>query len=126
MIACIHTNVETMSVSLHPYFKAHAGKRDACFALLPTFVAATQPDADCLYYEFTMQGDEIFCREAYVSGAAALAHLTTVGPLLEQMLGMADLTRLEIHGPAAELEVMKPSLAALNPAWFETVMGITR
>lgn len=115
-----------MSVSLHPYFKAHAGKREACLALLPTFVAATQPDTDCLYYEFTTHGDEIFCREAYVSGTAALAHLTTVGPLLEQMLGMADLTRLEIHGPAAELELMKPALAGLNPAWFETVCGVTR
>jgi len=49
-----------------------------------------------------------------------------VGPLLEQMLAMADLTRLEIHGPAAELELMKPALAGLNPAWFETVCGVTR
>lgn len=115
-----------MSVSLHPYFKAHAGKREACLALLPTFVAATQPDADCLYYEFTTHEDEIFCREAYTTGAAALAHLTSVGPLLEQMLGMADLTRLEIHGPAAELELMKPTLSGLNPAWFETACGVTR
>lgn len=118
--------IETiMSVSLHPYFKAHAGKRDACLALLPTFVAATQPDADCLYYEFTTLDDQIFCREAYTSGAAALAHLTSVGPLLEQMLGMADLTRLEIHGPAVELEIMKPALEGLNPAWFETVCGVS-
>jgi quinol monooxygenase YgiN len=122
----LHLRKNIMSVSLHPYFKAHAGKRDACLALLPTFVAATQPDTDCLYYEFTTQGDEIFCREAYTSGAAALAHLTTVGPLLEQMLSMADLTRLEIHGPAAELELMKPVLAGLNPAWFELACGVTR
>ncbi len=115
-----------MSVSLHPYFKAHAGKRDACHALLPTFVSATNPDKDCLYYEFTTHDDEIFCREAYTTGAAALAHLTTVGPLLEEMLKHADITRLEIHGPAAELEIMKPVLAGLNPTWFETACGISR
>ena len=61
-----------------------------------------------------------------VTGAAALAHLTTVGALLEEMLKHADITRLEIHGPAADLEIMKPVLAGLNPTWFETACGITR
>ena len=31
---------------------------------------------------------------------------------------MSDLTRLEVHGPAAELEKLKNPLAHLNPAWF--------
>jgi quinol monooxygenase YgiN len=115
-----------MSVSLHPYFKAHPGKREACHALLPLFVEMTQPDKDCLYYEFTAQGDEIFCREAYPSAAAALAHLDTVGPLLARMLENADLIRLEIHGPAEELELMKPALEGLNPVWFSCVLGIVR
>ena len=115
-----------MSVSLHPYFKAHAGQRAACQALLPAFVERTQPDKDCLYYNFTMHEDEIFCREAYTNAAAALAHLNTVGPLLEEMLKISDLTRLEIHGAAAELEVMKPMLASLHPVWFTSVMGIAR
>jgi hypothetical protein len=115
-----------MSVSLHPYFKAHAGQRDACLALLPAFVAKTQPDTNCLYYEFTTHEDEIFCREAYTTAAAALAHLDSVGPLLGEMLKIADLTRLEIHGPHAELELMKPTLSGLNPAWFATVTGIVR
>ena len=115
-----------MSVSLHPYFKAHAGQRQACHALLPAFVEKTQPDPDCLYYEFTAQGDEIFCREAYANAAAALAHLETVGPLLGEMLKIADLARLEIHGPEAELELMKPALSELSPAWFTTMTGIVR
>ena len=110
-----------MSVSLHPYFKAHAGQRSACHALLPKFVELTRLDPDCLYYEFTANEDEIFCREAYKTAAAALAHLDTVGPLLGEMLQLADLTRLEIHGPAGELEAMKPALSGLNPAWFTLV-----
>ena len=115
-----------MSVSLHPYFKAHAGQQAACHALLPAFVAATQPDKDCLYYEFTAHEDEIFCREAYSTGAAALAHLQTVGPLLDELLKIADLTRLEIHAPEADLVLLKSALAALNPTWFTTVLGIRR
>jgi len=29
-----------------------------------------------------------------------------------------DLTRVEVHGPAAELEKLKKPLAHLNPKWF--------
>ena len=115
-----------MSVSLHPYFKAHAGQQAAGHALLPAFVAATSPDRDCLYYEFTALDDEIFCREAYTNAAAALAHLQTVGPLLDELLKIADLTRLEIHAPEADLAILKPALGGLNPVWFTTVTGIVR
>jgi hypothetical protein len=34
------------------------------------------------------------------------------------MLTVADLTRVEVHGPSAELEKLKEPLAHLNPAWF--------
>jgi ABC-type Fe3+ transport system permease subunit len=40
------------------------------------------------------------------------------GALLAQALTIADLTRLEIHGPAEELEKLKAPLAHLNPVWF--------
>jgi len=32
------------AVSIHPYFKVHAGKLDAVHALLARFVAKTQPE----------------------------------------------------------------------------------
>jgi len=34
------------------------------------------------------------------------------------MLTMADLTRVEVHGPAEELEKLKKPLAHLDPKWF--------
>ena len=34
------------------------------------------------------------------------------------MLKVADLIRIEVHGPAEELEKLKGPLAHLNPAWF--------
>lgn len=60
----------------------------------------------------------MFCREAYESAEGLLAHLDNVGALLAEMLKMADLTRVEVHGPAAELEKLKAPLAHLNPKWF--------
>ncbi len=83
------------SVSIHPYFKAHPGKLDAIKASLPDFIAKTATEKKNLYYDFTLNGDLLFCREAYVDAEAVLAHLTNVGPLLQELLKIADLTRLE-------------------------------
>lgn len=113
-------------VSIHPYFKAHPGKLEAFKALLPAFVSRTQTEPANLYYEFTVNGDEIFCREGYVGAEGALTHLANVKDLLEQGLQNASLSRLEIHGPAAELEKLKGPLAAFNPAWFVSVAGVKR
>ena len=114
------------SVSLHPYFKVHAGKLAAAQALLPEFVARTATEAEVLYYGFTLHGDEVFCREAYVGAEGVLAHLANVGTLLEQFLTIADLARLEMHGPAAELEKLKGPLGAFNPVWFTYECGVSR
>lgn len=111
-------------VSIHPYFKPHPGKLDAFKALLPKFVERTSSEEKCLYYEFTLNGGEIFCREGYIGGEGALAHLDNVGDLLDEALKIAELTRLEFHGPAAELDKLRPRCEPLNPAWFVLECGV--
>ena len=76
-----------------------------------------------LFYEFSWNGDELFCREAYENAEGLLAHLENVGALLAEAMKMADLTRLEVHGPAAELEKLKKPLAHLNPVLFALEKG---
>lgn len=105
-------------VSLHPYFKVHPGKLETVKAGFPRFVEKTATEKKNLFYGFTISGDEIFCREGYTDAEGVLAHLDNVGALLTEMLTVADLTRLEVHGPAAELSKLKEPLAHLNPAWF--------
>src|SRR5205823_876319 len=106
-------------VSLHPYFKVPSDKMPYLKAILPEFAAKTRNETGNLFYEFTINGDEVFCREGYVNAEALLAHLENVGAMLEQALAMADLIRIEVHGPAAELAKLKEPLAHLKPAWFE-------
>jgi quinol monooxygenase YgiN len=113
-------------VSLHPYFKVHAGKIDAVKAMLPRFVEQTATEKQNLFYDFAMNGDELFCREAYENAAGLLAHLDNVGALLAEILTVADLTRLEVHGPAEELEKLKTPLTHLNPAWFVLEASLRR
>ena len=104
--------------SLHPYFKVHPGKLDAIKAMLPKFAAKTTTEKAMLFYEFSWNGDELFCREAYENAKGLLAHLENVGVLLAEAMKMADLTRIEGHGPAAQLEKLKKPLTHLKPAWF--------
>ena len=104
--------------SLHPYFKVHPGKLDAIKAMLPQFVEKTATENGNLFYEFSMNGDELFCREAYENADGLLAHLDNVGALLAEAMKIGDLTRVEVHGPAAELEKLKKPLAHLEPAFF--------
>ena len=105
-------------VSLHPYFKVHPGKLEALKAALPAFIEKTANEGKNLFYGFTINGDEIFCREGYADAEGLLAHLDNVGALLAEALKMADLTRLEVHGPAAELDKLRGPLTHLNPVWF--------
>jgi hypothetical protein len=108
-------------VSIHPYFKAHPGKIEMFKAGLPEFRGKTATEENNLFYDFTVNGDEVFCREGYAGGEAALAHLENVGALLSEAFKIADLTRLEVHGPAAELDKLRGPLAHLKPAWFVRV-----
>jgi hypothetical protein len=110
-------------VSIHPYFKVHAGKLDAARALLPRFIAKTTTEPKCLWYEFTSCGDVVFCREGYADAEGTLAHLTNVGDLLGEMLQISDLIRLEIHGPATELDRLKTPLADYKADWFAYEVG---
>ena len=114
------------SVTIHPYFRAQPGQLAAARALLPAFVARTATEPLNLHYDFTINGDEIHCREAYVGAEGALAHLENVGALLGELLKVAELVRLEIHGSAAELEKLTGPLAHLQPAWFTYECGGVR
>ena len=105
-------------VSLHPYFKAHSGKLETFRAGLSAFREKTATEEKNLFYDFTVNGEEIFCREGYDGAEALLTHLENVGALLAEALKIADLTRLEVHGPADELDKLRKLLAHLNPQWF--------
>lgn len=114
------------AVSIHPYFQIHPGQIDAFSEVIRTFIKTTGTEDGCLYYDFTLNGDEAFCREAYADGDAALFHLGNVDQVIKQALEISTMTRLEIHGPEVELEKMRGPLVALNPAWFVHQGGLDR
>jgi quinol monooxygenase YgiN len=118
------TNELSYAVSLHPYFKIREGNLEAFTALMPAFVEKTASEPACLYYDFTRHGDTAFCREAYIGAAGILAHLANVCELLGKFLELAELTRLEVHGPEEEIDKLRQPLADLNPDFYIRETGL--
>jgi hypothetical protein len=109
-----------------PYFKVQSGKLAAFKALCEQFVEKTIQEPKCLYYGFSFDGDQAHCREGYEDAEGLLAHLGNVGSLLEEALTIADLSRLEVHGPEGELAKLRDPLSDLNPQFFTLEYGFRR
>ena len=112
-------------VSIHPYFEVKEGELDNVRSYLEKFVELTRSESGCLYYGVTVHGNKLHCREGYANAAAALAHLGSVGPLLQEMLGSgkAELTELQVHGPEQELAELREPLKDLNPTYWRLEYG---
>lgn len=109
-----------------PYFKIHDGQEAKFREIAQQMVEATQKEEGALFYGFAFNGNEAFCREGYRNGEALLAHGQNVGPFLQQMAEISDVTKLEIHGPEAELAKIREPMARANPAYFVLEMGFRR
>jgi quinol monooxygenase YgiN len=109
-----------------PYFDVHEGKLEDFKALCEQCVARTSSEAKCLFYGFSFNGDQVHCREAYEDAEGLLTHLENVDSLLNQALKIADLVRLEVHGPEQELEKLQGPLADLKPKYYVLEYGFRR
>lgn len=112
--------------TIAPYFKVKDGKMDDFQVLCDQFVEKTNEEAKCLYYGFSFDGDMAHCREGYEDAEGLLAHLDNVGALLQEALKIADISRLEVHGPEEELAKLRGPLSDLNPQFFELKYGFRR
>ena len=109
-----------------PYFKIHEGKLEGVKDLCERFIEKTRQETKCLYYGFSFSGDQVHCREGYQDADGVLAHLENVGSLLAEFTKLAELTRLEIHGPAEEIAKLRQPLADFKPEYFTLEYGFRR
>jgi len=117
---------EDTVVHLYPYFRM---KDVAEFKRIwGDAYAATKGAAEAEkshQYAFSFEGDNMAsCRESYGDAEGVLLHLGNVDVPLKAVLdGPADLDHLEVHGPATELEKLKPALGPLGAQFFVTGWG---
>ncbi len=112
--------------TLAPYFKVHEGQLEAFKKGCDAFVERTRAEPNCLFYCFSFDADEAHCREGYKDAESLLFHLDNVGDLLAEALKIADITRLEVHGPESQLALLREPLSALNPQFFALEMGFRK
>lgn len=104
----------------------NAGQLDAFRKLCERFVERTQKEPGCLYYGFSIDGDVVHCREGYKNAQALLAHLTNVDDIIAEALKVSSIARVEVHGPADELDALRGPLAELNPQFFTLEYGFRK
>ncbi len=109
-----------------PYFKVSPDNLEAFKGLCEQFVEKTGEETKCLYYGFSFDGNQVHCREGYKDADGLLNHLENVGSLLEEALKIAEITRLEIHGPEEELAKLRGPLSKLGPQYFTLEYGFRR
>merc|ERR1711988_874079 len=104
---------ETLCVLVHwqikDYAKFLAGVKD--------FQNLTKQEQKVRYYGFYLSGSRAICREGYDSSEGFLEHLQNVDGPLKAALEVADVTRVEVHGPASEVDKLREPLSSF-PAVF--------
>merc|ERR1712232_174148 len=110
--------------TIHPYFTIL--DKSKAKPIMEEFVMKTDTEKGCIYYGWDLDGDDLFCREAYLDASAVLAHLENVGPCIDKILaGPAKLKRIEFHGPFSELAKLKPTAEKLGAKLFATDKSIS-
>ena len=112
--------------TLVPYFTVQEGRLDEFKALGEQMVERTRSEDAVVFYGFSFDGQTAHCREGYRDAQGILTHLENVDSLLKEALGIAELARLEVHGPADQIDALREPLAALNPSLFVMETGFRR
>jgi hypothetical protein len=77
-------NALSTFVSLHPYFKVHAGRLEAVKAAFPQFVDKTATEKKNLFYGFSVSGDEISAAKVTPTPKAFWCISTTLAHCLQK------------------------------------------
>jgi quinol monooxygenase YgiN len=112
--------------TLAPYFSVAPNQLGAFKVLCEQLVAKTLDEPQCLFYGFSFSENQAHCQESYENAEALLNHLDNVSQLLEQLLQISTIERLEVHGVEAELAKLREPLADFKPEFFVLEYGFRR
>lgn len=118
--------LEDKVCTLVPYFTVQEGRMEAFKALGEQMLERTRGEGGAVFYGFSFAGDTAHCREGYADAEGILAHLENVDGLLKQVLEISTLARLEVHGPATEIDKLREPLAGLSPTFYTMETGFRR
>src|ERR687885_734625 len=91
-----------MTVTSRAVLRVRPGRREEFVATARALAAAAAEEAGTLVYDWyssTDDPDTFVALEQYVDGVAALAHNDHCQALLGRIFQVADLARVDLHGP---------------------------
>jgi quinol monooxygenase YgiN len=109
----------TLSMMVHWKVKDMAAFLRGC----ADFAELTKQETGNKYYGFTVSGDQAVCKEGYTGAEGFLAHLENVEGPLAKALQVADITKIEAHGPKAEVDKLRDPLQAFPVTYWSYVDG---
>jgi len=127
-IAAMPKGCADSHVTILPEFVMPAGREAEFQAGFPKFYNATKGGkgaSGCIYYGFGMNGSSVYCREGYVNAEAALLHGADVKEMIEEPMKAvgAGGFKLNVVGPKAELDKLRPKLEARGAIFWELDAG---
>jgi len=81
------------------------------------FQHLTKQEEKVKYYGFCLHGSKAICREGYDCAEGFLEHLQNVDGPLKAAMAVADVVRVEVHGPTSEVDKLREPLKSF-PAVF--------
>ena len=108
------------AVTIHPYFKVSDENLQAFKRLAEDLIEITRGEMGCIFYGFTYSENEAYCREGYKDAESLVSHLDNVRDLVQRLLSISELARLEVHGPKEEIDKLRewPSIKKLSPKYY--------
>lgn len=105
----------------------HPGKANQFKANCEAMVALRGKEPDDLASAYSFDGDGgAVSREDYQNADAVIQHMQLGEHIFEQTRELVDITGVELHGPAEQLDKLREPLDDLSPRYFVTESGFRR
>jgi len=124
LLSPLPTACQDTHVTIIPEFVVPDGRMEEFKAGFAKFYSATKAGpgaAGMLFYGFAISGSSVYCREGYKNAEAALQHGADIKEMVQEPLKVvgAGNVKINVVGPAAELEKLKPRLAPRGAVFWE-------
>ncbi|MFY2822456.1 antibiotic biosynthesis monooxygenase [Ruegeria sp. MALMAid1280] len=84
-----------------------------------------EPDHLASAYSFGAD-QSVVSREDYDSADAVIRHMELGTHIFDSTRALVEITGIELHGPAAELEKLRDLFSGMNPGFFVTEFGFRK
>eukprot|EP00189_Rhodosorus_marinus_P009773 CAMPEP_0184741212 /NCGR_PEP_ID=MMETSP0315-20130426/4272_1 /TAXON_ID=101924 /ORGANISM="Rhodosorus marinus, Strain UTEX LB 2760" /LENGTH=122 /DNA_ID=CAMNT_0027211393 /DNA_START=342 /DNA_END=710 /DNA_ORIENTATION=+ len=109
------------------YFRAKDGKETESDTKIPPLLEVGKQHPHLKSYTFARRADGlVHWSERAETAEAYLAHLETISGYIDEAYGIRDFERIEVAGPASEIEKLKTNKYLNGAVFYETEDGWNR